>query len=120
MIARLTQIDYARSMAFVAIDPDRDEMLGVSRLAADSVYKRAEFAIITRSDRKGEGIGWTLMNRLIEYARAEGILELTGQILSGNSAMLKMCAELGFRIDSISSAGSVMATLPLQGNEEGK
>ena len=35
-IARLTQIDYARAMAFVAIDEATGEMLGVVRLHADA------------------------------------------------------------------------------------
>ena len=73
-------------------------MLGVSRLSVDSDYKRAEFAVITRSDMKGRGIGWALMKRLIDYARAEAIEELRGQILTGNAAMLAMCRKLGFTI----------------------
>ncbi|MGZ9096822.1 MAG: bifunctional acetate--CoA ligase family protein/GNAT family N-acetyltransferase [Micavibrio sp.] len=95
-VARLTQIDYARAMAFVAIDPDTDEMLGVSRLSADSDYQKAEFAIITRSDMKGKGIGWALMRRLTDYAAAENIGELWGQVLADNTSMLKMCREFGF------------------------
>ena len=98
-IARLTQIDYARAMAFIAIDPDMDEMLGVSRLASDPAYVRAEYGVITRSDMKGQGIGWALMQRLIDYAKSENIQELWGQILRENTNMLKMCLELGFQIE---------------------
>lgn len=98
LIARLTQIDYARAMAFIAIDPDSGEMLGVSRLASDSDYRRAEYGIITRSDMKGRGIGWALMQRLLTYAEDEGIGELWGQVLATNTGMLKMCRELGFSV----------------------
>ncbi|MEX3012079.1 GNAT family N-acetyltransferase [Hoeflea sp. TYP-13] len=97
-IARLTQIDYARAMAFVAIDEAKDEMLGVSRLACDPDHVRAEFAVITRSDMKGRGIGWALMQRLIQFAEAEDIHELWGQVLSENATMLDMCHELGFTV----------------------
>src|SRR5690606_37998785 len=45
-VARLTQIDYAREMAFVALSESRDELLGVARLAADPDYTRAEFAVL--------------------------------------------------------------------------
>jgi len=99
-IARLTQIDYARAMAFIAIDPDLNEMLGVSRLASNADYVRAEFAIITRSDMKRRGIGWALMQRLIHYAETENIKELFGQVLTENNAMLKMCRDLGCQIHS--------------------
>ncbi|MFC7047601.1 bifunctional acetate--CoA ligase family protein/GNAT family N-acetyltransferase [Emcibacter nanhaiensis] len=97
-IARLTQIDYARAMAFIAIDPDSDEMLGISRLAADPDNVRAEYAVITRTDMKGHGLGWALMQRLIHYAEAEKIEELWGQVAIENHTMLQMCRELGFEI----------------------
>ncbi len=113
-IARLTQIDYARAMAFIAIDTEIDEMLGVSRLASDPDYIRAEFAVITRSDMKGRGIGWALMRQLIHYAEAENIQELWGQILTENSTMLNMCHELGFRTSVDTSDYSLqLASLPL-------
>ncbi len=38
------------------------------------------------------------MQLLMEYARAEGIRTIEGQVLSENSTMLKMCKELGFTI----------------------
>ena len=59
-VARLTQIDYAREMAFVALTPGGDEVLGVVRMIADPDYVRAEYAIIVRSDLKGAGLGWAL------------------------------------------------------------
>lgn len=95
-IARFTQIDYARAMAFVAIHPDTGELLGVSRLASNPDYTDAEFAVIVRSDLKGRGIGWALMQTLIEYARAEPIGALYGDVLKWNEGMLQLCRELGF------------------------
>jgi acetyltransferase len=97
-LARLTQIDYAREMAFVAIDPDSGALLGVSRLVADPDYNRAEYAVIVRSDLKDTGIGWSLMEHLIAYARAEGLKRLEGTVLAENTRMLAMCRELGFSI----------------------
>ena len=61
-IARLTQIDYARAMAFIAIDEATGEMLGVVRLHANADYDRGEYAILLRSDLKGRGLGWLLMS----------------------------------------------------------
>jgi acetyltransferase len=46
-------------------------MLGVVRLHADSEYCIAEYAILVRSDLNGHGLGWLLMELMIEYARAE-------------------------------------------------
>jgi acetyltransferase len=97
-IARFTQIDYARAMAFVAIDTFTGEMLGVGRLHILSHSDTAEYAVLVRSDLKGRGLGWLLMQLLIEYARAEGIGAVQGEVLAENATMLRMCAELGFSI----------------------
>jgi acetyltransferase len=97
-IARLTQLDYARAMAFVAIDESSGEMLGVVRLHADANYETGEYAILLRTDMKGHGLGWQLMEWMIRYARAEGLKRIEGQVLNDNVVMLKMCRELGFKI----------------------
>jgi acetyltransferase len=111
-IASLTQIDYARAMAFVALDVERGELLGVSRLAADPDYTRAEYAVLVRSDRQNEGIGWALMQQLVDYARAEAIGELWGEVMCDNAAMLKMCKDLGFTVER-AGAGSCISTLTI-------
>ncbi len=99
-LARLTQLDYARAMALIAIDQVTGQMLGVVRLHADANYETGEFAILLRSDVKGRGLGWKLMELIISYARSEGLKQIEGQILRENSVMLAMCHELGFRIES--------------------
>jgi len=99
-IARFTQIDYARAMAFVALDKEQKELLGVARLAADPDYITGEYAIIVRSDLKGSGIGWALMRHLIAYAEKEGLRQLVGDVLAGNQRMLDMCTALGFEVSA--------------------
>lgn len=96
-IAHLTQLDYARAMAFAAVSP-QGEIIGVARMHSDSMYSMAEYAILVRSDMKGHGIGWALMAELIDYARDEGLRELHGEVLTCNDGMLQMCRELGFRV----------------------
>jgi acetyltransferase len=97
-VARFTQIDYARAMAFIAIEESSGNMLGVVRLHADANYERGEYAILVRSDLKGRGLGYLLMQMIIEYARAEGLKIIEGQVLAENTAMLAMCRELGFSV----------------------
>jgi acetyltransferase len=97
-IARFTQIDYARAMAFIAIDETNRDMLGVVRIHVDPNYETAEYAILVRSDLKGHGLGWTLMELIIEYARTEGLRAIRGQVLRENVTMLAMCRKLGFTV----------------------
>ncbi|VIO72907.1 Succinate--CoA ligase [ADP-forming] subunit alpha [Bradyrhizobium ivorense] len=95
-IARLTQLDYARAMAFAALDPSTGAMVGAVQLHSDSLYENAEYAILLQSDLKGKGLGWALMQLLIQYARSEGLKRLSGEVLAENTTMLSMCHELGF------------------------
>ena len=98
-LARLTQIDYAREMAFVAVAEATGELLGVVRFVADPDYVQGEYAILVRSDLKGRGLGWRLMQHLIAYARTEKIEQLYGCVLAENATMLRMCRELGFSVE---------------------
>ncbi|MBV1698913.1 MAG: bifunctional acetate--CoA ligase family protein/GNAT family N-acetyltransferase [Hyphomicrobiales bacterium] len=98
-IARFTQIDYARAMAFLALDEASGAMLGVVRLHSDAEYRNGEYAVLIRSDLKSRGLGWLLMQTIIEYARSEGLGTISGQVLRENVTMLQMCREFGFRIE---------------------
>lgn len=97
-IARLTQLDYARAMALVAFDEATNEMVGVVRIHSDSIYETGEYAILLRSDLKGRGLGWALMQLIIEYAKSEGLKAISGDVLQENTVMLEMCRELGFQV----------------------
>jgi acetyltransferase len=97
-VARLTQIDYARAIAFVALDRQTGELMGEARLHADANHERGEYGILIRSDLKGQGLGWELMRLLIEWARTEGLHVIEGQVLCENDSMLAMCRELGFTV----------------------
>ena len=98
-IARLTQLDYARAMAFVAFDEATDAMIGVVRLHADANYESGEYSILLRSDLKGRGLGWKLMELIVAYAKSEGLKLITGQVLRENTVMLQICREMGFKIE---------------------
>jgi GNAT superfamily N-acetyltransferase len=97
-IAKLTELDGQRAMAFVAIDEADRQALGVVWLYCDSIGETGEYAILLRSDLKGRGLGWALMQLIIERARSAGLHRICGEILQENSIMLKMCRELGFQV----------------------
>jgi acetyltransferase len=101
-IARLTQLDYGRSIAFLAVDLGSSDILGVVRLHADPDHHNAEFAILVRSDLKCRGLGTILMGQMIEYGRAEGYRVIIGQVLRENRAMLQLCHEFNFQIEDSS------------------
>ncbi|SEG48335.1 acetyltransferase [Methylobacterium sp. 190mf] len=98
-LARLTQLDYARAIAFVAteIGPGGGErMLGAVRLHADANHESGEYAIAVGRDARGTGLAFALMRLMIDWARSEGIGRVEGTVLAENRPMLAVCRRLGF------------------------
>ena len=116
-LARLTQIDYEREMAFIATAPGAEgaeETLGVARAAIDPDNIGAEFGIVVRSDLKGSGLGLLLMNKLIGFLRQRGTQRLHAMVLKENERMLALATDLGFSRDPVQpERESVALTLPL-------
>ena len=106
LAARLTQIDYDREMALIALQDG--VALGIAHFFADPDRERAEYAVAVRTDRKGQGLGYALMTRLIDIARQCGIGELVGEVLRENGRMLEMCRSLGFVIASDPEDGMIL------------
>lgn len=99
-MARLTQIDYDREMAFVATAPNADggeETLGVVRAVTDPDNETTEFSIVVRSDLKGVGLAKALMKKMIRYCRDRGTTTMVGQVLKENHRMLHFVEGLGFK-----------------------
>src|SRR5574337_40722 len=115
--ARLTQIDYDREMALVALEPGAKEVLGVVRLISDPDGAAAEFAVMVRSDSQGVGLGYCLMQSILDYARQRGIGRVFGDVLLENRAMLQMAEKLGFRIGRPDGESSVTVEITLDASD---
>jgi len=102
-VDRLSHLDYSHEMAFIALDEDTGQMLGLVRLKDELDERTAEFAILVRSRLKGHGLGWLLMRRVIDYAKEKGLRRVYGDVLVENATMLQMCAELGFHTQDMGS-----------------
>ena len=115
-IARLTQIDYDREMAFIAEQSDGarvTETLGVARVSTDPDNIEADFAILVRSDMKRHGIGQLLLTKLTRYCRDRGTVRMMSSVLSGNARMLGLGAALGFTV-RLAERGIMEMSLDLQ------
>jgi acetyltransferase len=122
-LARLTQIDYAREMAFIAERHTAGggyETLGTVRSISDPDNSEAEFAVIVRSDLKGQGLGRLLLNRIIEYTREQSTPQLVGYVLRENAGMLALARHCGFEVvgGRQGDPGVVRVRLPLRSKSD--
>ena len=116
-LARLTQVDYEREMAFVATASGADgapETLGVVRAITDPDNAEAEFAIIVRSDLQRRGLGHLLLDKVVRYTRGRGTPRLVGLVLPENRKMLELAQALGFEVDdATSNRDALRVVMPL-------
>ncbi len=101
-LARYSQLDYDRDMAFVAIaSPSPGEapaLMGEVRGMCDPDNRTAEFAIQLHRSWQGRGLATLLMNKLIAYQRRRGTQELVGECLAENPGMKGLAKKLGFTV----------------------
>jgi acetyltransferase len=115
MLKRLTQLDYDRDIAFVALEQPTGALAGVVRLSCDPDKTTGEYGLLVRTDLQGRGLGRALLRQVIDYARAEGIGRIEGMILAENDKMLDMCRRFGFVLKRHpDGAGLVLAALDLK------
>ena len=114
-LAKMTQIDYDREMAFIVCQryEGKSRTLGVSRVIMDPDNVHAEFAIVVRSDCQGLGLGRILMNAAINHCKRQGVEWIEGITLPENTGMIELARKLGFTISRDFEEGSINMVLQL-------
>jgi acetyltransferase len=110
-IARMTQIDYDREMAFIAVEHAEngsDLTVGTARLIREPGGESGEFAVVVDPSWKGQGLARHLMERLFDWGRAVGMKEIVGQVLAENRPMMGFMRALGFSLRTSPEDAEVM------------
>ena len=96
----LTEIDYVRHLALVAIirRTDQEVEIGVARYVAGPQGDDCEFAIAIDDEWQGSGVAGILMLSLIDAARVRGMRRMEAFILASNDKMIKFARQLGFDV----------------------
>ena len=96
----LTEIDYVRHLALVAVvqREGQDLEIGVARYVANPSGNSCEFAVAIDDAWQGSGVAGILMLTLIDAARARGMQRMEAFILAGNDKMIKFAKQLGFAV----------------------
>ncbi|MBN1378304.1 MAG: bifunctional acetate--CoA ligase family protein/GNAT family N-acetyltransferase [Gammaproteobacteria bacterium] len=98
MLARFTQIDYDREMAFIAVVEvnGKEKEIGVARYITNADNQGCEFAVVVADEWQHRSIAQRLMERLIECAREDGLKYIEGKVIAENKEMLALAASLRF------------------------
>ena len=98
MLARFTQIDYDREMAFLATIEENGVPVqqGVARYTINPDGDSCEFAVVVKDNVQHRGIGTRLMQTLMDAAREHRLTKIEGKVLAENTKMLQLMSELGF------------------------
>lgn len=96
----LTEIDYVRHLALVAVvqQDGRELEIGVARYVANPAGNSCEFAVAIDDAWQGSGVAGILMLTLIDAAKVRCMASMEGIILASNDKMLKFARQLGFAL----------------------
>ncbi|MEG3753693.1 bifunctional acetate--CoA ligase family protein/GNAT family N-acetyltransferase [Psychromonas arctica] len=101
-MAMLTQIDYEREMAFIAVNYNNEEeqdIVAVIRASTDPDNLEAEFGMIVSRELQGLGMGSLLLNKMVAYQQSKGTRQLVAMTMLSNIGMAKLAKKLGFKIE---------------------
>lgn len=100
-------VDYEKEMAFVATigDREKERIIGSSFYVMDPLTHMAEVAYMILHEWHGMGLGTTLQQRMVEYAKSKGVKGFKADILAENTAMLKLTQKCGSEVTSKLSQG---------------
>jgi acetyltransferase len=116
-LTRMCFLDYDRQMALVAERPKRPgesgEIVGVGRLIKIPGKNEAEIAVLVSDAFQKRGIGGALVQRLIDFAKDEGLELLTASFLAENQPIERLFRNLGFTFSDGTEPETRYAALPL-------
>ncbi len=97
-LAMMTQVDYSHTITFLAFAEDGTTVIATAMLASGADPQRAEVAISVRSDLKSKGLGWTLLDHVLRYARAQGVKVVESIESADNDRAIRLECEMGFTV----------------------
>ena len=113
-LTRYCNLDYDREVALVAemnIEGER-KMIGVGRIILEPGGKRGEFAVVVGDPWQGLGLGSKLFDYIVQIGKDANLESIYGYVSSGNSRMIDMCVNRGFRMQPFDEE-TLKATLDL-------
>ena len=92
----LVDIDHTQTENLLAFD-DQNQLVATTMIAAPQGADDAEVAVAVRSDFKGHGVGWSMLDQACDYARSRRFKNLHSVQMSDDRAAIGLEQEMGFR-----------------------
>ncbi|HLF25631.1 MAG TPA: GNAT family N-acetyltransferase [Anaerolineae bacterium] len=105
---QLANVDYRTRMAIVAaLAEEPEQLIGVARYAAiDSAQlDTAEAAIVVQDDYQERGLGTILVDRLVGYARGQGVHAFLATVHYSNAEIMRFIQRSGLTAQKKLEAG---------------
>jgi RimJ/RimL family protein N-acetyltransferase len=111
----LTSVSFEEEVTFLAVVGDwgSERIVGTASYYLDRVTGTADVAYMVDPEWKGRGLGAALQERLVSYARSQGVRAMTADVLVENSAMLRLFRSSGLDIEAHTSRGVTEIVLTL-------
>ncbi len=119
LLVQLTQIDYDRQIALVALGEDegRERMLGVARVISGPDGREAEFSVAVGDPWQGKGVGRRLLEKSLRAGWGQGIATVHGTVLADNVRMLNLAREMGFTVSRGADGHEYRLSIDLDGHK---
>ena len=116
MLLALTQIDYDREVALVAIFPPQsgERIIGTARIIFTGNHEEGEFAIMLADSWQGKGIGAALLKSCLAFSKRYGLKRVYGTVLRENRQMLRLADKLGFKKTGMPHSGEVEIDIDIE------
>lgn len=105
--AALIEVDHQKTESYLAFTAE-GQLVASAMLACDDGMETAEVAISIRADRKGQGIGWSLLNYVSAEAKARGVKRLQSIENRENHLAIELEREMGFVAREVEGDPSVV------------
>ena len=111
----LTSVSFDDEVTFLAVigDITAERILGTASYFLDRLAGTADVAYIVDPAFKGLGLGAALQDRIVTYARAQGVRALTADVLMENIAMLRLFRSSGLELTTHTTRGVTEVVLTL-------
>jgi acetyltransferase len=115
MLVRFCNIDYDREMGLVAEmkTDDTKRIIGIAGMKINPDSQTGELAVLVHDAFQKRGLGYKLVEMLVEIGKEKGLSELHGYVLTENRDMLRVARHLGF-ISELEPGGLSVLTMRLR------